>query len=204
MTDSKIEKVASPETSGEEATSEDQKQTRAKNTDTEGLTPALQEQLSAIEQMLIASVEGISLSKIHGVTDELLNDIYAYAYDFYNKGKLDEAESFFKFLCIYNFFNADYLTGLAAVKQLKKEYKQAVDLYAIAFYNNPENFLPLFYSGQCQLMLLDCEGARESFNYIMASDADLSLKEKSKVFISCIDDIEKLSETNPTTKEADV
>lgn len=201
MTDiSGVEKVTSTEVPVGGATAEEQEQ----GDNTEGLSAAQRERLSVIEQMLMASVKGISLSEIHGVTDDLLNDIYAYAYDFYNKGKLDEAESFFKFLCIYNFFNADYLTGLAAVKQLKKEYKQAIDLYAIAFYNNPEKIIPVFYSGQCQLMLLDCEGARESFNYIMASDADLSLKEKSEVFLSCIDDIEKLAETTPTTEETDV
>ncbi|WP_306453916.1 MULTISPECIES: tetratricopeptide repeat protein, partial [unclassified Burkholderia] len=42
-----------------------------------------------------------------------MDGIYAYAYRFYQRGRLDEAEVFFRFLYIYDFYNVDYATGLA-------------------------------------------------------------------------------------------
>lgn len=33
----------------------------------------------------------------------MMDGLYAHAYEFYNQGRLDEAETFFRFLCIYDF-----------------------------------------------------------------------------------------------------
>ncbi len=60
---------------------------------------------------------GATLAELHGITPDTLEGVYAYAYNFYEKGRLDEAELFFKFLCIYDFQNYNYLKGYAAVCQ---------------------------------------------------------------------------------------
>ena len=52
---------------------------------------------------------GATLAELHGITPDTLEGVYAYAYNFYEKGRLDEAELFFKFLCIYDFQNYNYL-----------------------------------------------------------------------------------------------
>ena len=56
---------------------------------------------------------GATLAELHGITPDTLEGVYAYAYNFYEKGRLDEAELFFKFLCIYDFQNYNYLKGYA-------------------------------------------------------------------------------------------
>ncbi|WP_279613177.1 tetratricopeptide repeat protein [Burkholderia sp. BCC1630] len=49
-----------------------------------------------------------------------MDGIYAYAYRFYQRGRLDEAEVFFRFLYIYDFYNVDYATGLAHSTIMRK------------------------------------------------------------------------------------
>ena len=83
---------------------------------------------------------GATLQSLYDIPNDLMEGVYAYAYDFYNKGRLDEAEKFFKFLCVYDFYNADYIMGLAAVNQLKKQYlytynKSWLIQYKIGNYN---------------------------------------------------------------------
>ena len=43
-----------------------------------------------------------------GITPDTLEGVYAYADNFYEKGRLDDAELFSKFLCIYDFQNYNY------------------------------------------------------------------------------------------------
>ena len=61
-----------------------------------------------------------------------MEGIYSFAYDFLSERKLDEAEAIFKFLCLYDFYNVDYIMGLAAVNQLKSNIKQLSIFYAFS------------------------------------------------------------------------
>ena len=61
---------------------------------------------SDIELIIDAVNKGVTLREIHGISEEQMQGLYGLAYDFYNKGKLEEAEKFFRFLCIYDFYNA--------------------------------------------------------------------------------------------------
>ncbi|MGL4907467.1 MAG: type III secretion system translocator chaperone SicA, partial [Plesiomonas sp.] len=97
-----------------------------------------------VAEMIWAAVnEGATLKDVHGIPEEMMEGLYAHAYDFYNKGRLDEAETFFRFLCIYDFYNPDYIMGLAAVYQLKKQYQKAADLYAVAFALGKNDYRPV-------------------------------------------------------------
>lgn len=40
---------------------------------------------------------GATLAELHGITPDTLEGVYAYAYNFYEKGRLDEAELFLNF-----------------------------------------------------------------------------------------------------------
>ncbi|EFZ7749541.1 type III secretion system translocator chaperone IpgC, partial [Shigella sonnei] len=96
---------------------------------------------------------GATLKDINAIPDDMMDDIYSYAYDFYNKGRIEEAEVFFRFLCIYDFYNVDYIMGLAAIYQIKEQFQQAADLYAVAFALGKNDYTPVFHTGQCQLRL---------------------------------------------------
>lgn len=129
---------------------------------------------------------GATLKDLHEIPDHLMEGIYAYAYDFYNKGRLDEAETFFRFLCIYDFYNQDYIMGLAAVCQLKKLYQKAIDLYAVAFALGKNDYRPMFFTGQCYLFLHRVGKAKKCFELVCAHSQDKTFSKKAQAYLDTI------------------
>ncbi len=137
--------------------------------------------------VLTATLEhGATLKEIHGIPDNTMENIYAHAYQYYKEGRLDEAESFFNFLCMYDLKNPDYFIGLGAVNQLKKNYTKACDFYALAYVMADNNFNPVFYSGQCQLLMGNFVKALQSFEIICKRCPDEALVKKAKVYMETI------------------
>ncbi|SUG04163.1 Type III secretion chaperone protein for YopD(SycD) [Salmonella enterica subsp. enterica serovar Pullorum] len=58
------------------------------------------------EMIWDAVSEGATLKDVHGIPQDMMDGLYAHAYEFYNQGRLDEAETFFRFLCIYDFLQS--------------------------------------------------------------------------------------------------
>nr|WP_286146082.1 tetratricopeptide repeat protein [Shigella sp. FC1967] len=107
-----------------------------------------EKELDQLASYIVSIVQnGTSLKDEGAIPEGFMEGIYSFAYDFYQKGKLDEAEAIFKFLCLYDFYNVDYIMGLAAVKQLKKQYQAAIDLYALAYLNAKNDYRPVFLCG---------------------------------------------------------
>lgn len=120
------------------------------------------------------------------IPEDLLKGLYAHAYDFYNKGKLNDAEKFFRFLAVYDFTNPDYIIGLAAVYQLKKEYQKACDLYAVAFALEKSDLRPVFFTGQCELSMGRAEKARKCFELVNEQSNNDSLKNKAQTYLNIL------------------
>ncbi|HDL6964069.1 TPA: tetratricopeptide repeat protein [Yersinia enterocolitica] len=136
------------------------------------------------EQIQSALSAGASMAEIQGISKYTLEGVYAYAYDFYEKGRLDDAELFFKFLCIYDFQNADYLKGYAAVCHLKKQYQRAYDLYGLSFtVNHKFDYSPIYLMGQCQLCLKNIEMAKSCFESVVLYSKDDDLISKASTYL---------------------
>ncbi|QJU42315.1 SycD/LcrH family type III secretion system chaperone [Serratia marcescens] len=143
----------------------------------------------AVEDMLTAVLnEGVMLKDIHGISDEMMEQMYAHGHHFYENGRLDEAESFFTALCMYDLSNANYFVGLGAVNQLKKNYQKACDLYSLAYVMGKENVNLIFYSGQCQLLMGNFIKALQCFDLVCQRTDDALLISKSKAYAKCIKD----------------
>lgn len=52
-------------------------------------------------QLKHALSKGENLALLHGLTPDILDRIYAYAFDYHEKGNITDAEIYYKFLCIY-------------------------------------------------------------------------------------------------------
>lgn len=140
-----------------------------------------------LSRLLIDTVnQGTSLKDIHRVSDEMMDNLYAHAYQFYQQGRLDDAERFFSFLSMYDLNNADYFIGLGAVNQLKKKYQKACDFYSLAYVIADNNFYPVFYSGQCHLLLGQAVKAMQCFELIVKRCEDSKLVEQSRLFLETI------------------
>jgi type III secretion system low calcium response chaperone LcrH/SycD len=129
---------------------------------------------------------GSSAQAVPVIPTRVMNGIHAYAFEFYQQGRLDEAEAFFRFLCLYDFYNADYAMGLAAVFQLKGRHRQAIDLYGVAMRLGFSDPSPVFHAGQCFLKLGEIEDARECFAYVLSEAVDVQLKERAGAYLSSI------------------
>lgn len=142
---------------------------------------------------------GASLKEVMAVSAETMESMYAYAYRFYHQGKLDEAEKFFEFLCMYDLHNADYFLGLGAVYQLKKNYKKASDFYALSFALATNDYRAVFYTGQCQVVLENIPRAIKCFELVKEKSKCESIIMRSKVYL---DRLEKLLNEEPEEKRA--
>lgn len=95
-----------------------------------------------------------NLALLHGLTPDILDRIYAYAFDYHEKGNITDAEIYYKFLCIYAFENHEYLKDFASVCQPKKKYQQAYDLYKLSYNYSPyDDYSVIYRMGQCQIGL---------------------------------------------------
>lgn len=152
-----------------------------------------EEQLA--EDVMQAVLNGSALKDLQGVSTEQMDGLYAFAYEFYEQGRLDDAQRFFHFLCIYDFYNPQYWMGLAAVHQLKQNFQKAVDLYAVAFAQGKNDYRPMLYTGQCHLALGRAGKARLCFEYVLESVQEPALREQASAYLSVLSDIEtELSE----------
>ena len=137
-------------------------------------------------QLLEYVHKGINLKDIEGVSDEKMDEMYACAYHFYQERKLDEAESLFKLLCMYDLSNANYVIGLGAVHQFRKNYQKACDFYALAYVMADDNFLPMMYGGQCQLLMGNPGRALQCFDTVVKKSSDKNLVAKAQLYMKAI------------------
>lgn len=133
-----------------------------------------------------ALMDGATYKDIHGIPQSTMDGIYSYAYEFYQQGKLKEAETFFRFLSIYDFYNTDYVMGLAAVYQLMKRYDKATELYALAFVLAKNDYRPLFHAGQCNLMMKKSSAALHCFESVLESSEDIDLQKRSQAYLTVL------------------
>ncbi|SDV46289.1 SycD/LcrH family type III secretion system chaperone [Chitinasiproducens palmae] len=119
---------------------------------------------------LIASLGGDAARRaMSGLSDETMEELYAFAYRFYQERKLSEAETFFRFLLMYDFANPDYPFGLAAVYQARQEYAKAVEFYGIAFAQSRDDYRAMLHAGQCYLSMGRVGRARRCFESVVAA-----------------------------------
>lgn len=137
--------------------------------------------------------EGATVADLKGVSRDTLEGVYAIAHRYYENGQLDEAEAFFRFLCLYDFYNADYALGMGAVLHLKREYEKAIGMYAVAQALNLSDDRPMFHVGQCHLALGRLGKARDCFEAVAGRAAGNDLGTRSQAYLVL------LEETPPPT-----
>lgn len=150
--------------------------------------------------ILDAITSGLPFKDIYGISSESMEAIYAQAYEFYEDGRIEEAQTFFRFLCIYDFYNVDYAIGLGACFQLQKDYAKAIDVYASAYIIGDNDLRPVFYAGQCQLLLKELEKAKYCFELVIEESHNEKLKMLATSFLKAM---EQNNETPEIDKDKD-
>lgn len=118
---------------------------------------------------------------------EDFTDVYSLACDYYDKGLIEQAENIFRSLCLYDFSNVDYLLGLAAVKQVQKQYQKAINIYCLAINLDETNPSVYLYIGQCYLYSGDKEAAISSFRHCLSLACNDSEREQAMSYIAILE-----------------
>lgn len=90
-----------------------------------------------------------------GLSDAIIEGIYAQAYRLYNTGKYSEAIHLFRMLVMLNTTESKYILGLAACFHMLKEYQNAVQTYAMCAMLDPESPIPHYHASDCYIEMKD-------------------------------------------------
>ncbi|MGS0743219.1 type III secretion system translocator chaperone SicA [Glaciimonas sp. GG7] len=127
-----------------------------------------------------------TLKCLHEISNAMMDSLYIHKYDIYDNERLDEAEKFFHFLCIYDFYNTQYIMGLAGVYRLKKQFKKAIELYVLAFALDDSDYRSVFYTGQCHMFMNKTNKAKECFELVYTRSQDMILRKKAQFFLAAL------------------
>ena len=142
---------------------------------------------SLVEQIFTYLENGTFSDIFRQDKDHDFSNVYSLACDYYDKGLIEQAEKIFRSLCLYDFNNINYLLGLAAVKQVQKQYQKAINLYSLAISLNEDDASCYFYIGQCYLFSGAKELAVSSFRQCLSMACDENEREKSLNYISMLE-----------------
>ncbi|EBJ5114585.1 CesD/SycD/LcrH family type III secretion system chaperone [Salmonella enterica] len=140
------------------------------------------------DDLITAIQGGATLKDLNGISDEIMHELHNMAYAFYQDEKLDEAIALYRFLYIYDFYNAEYAMGIGAILQLQKKYDKAIDFYALAYALSEQDYRPMFYAGECNLMLGKLIQSKECFEIVEGESDDEFLIDKAKIYLNVINE----------------
>ncbi|WP_273908438.1 tetratricopeptide repeat protein [Enterobacter bugandensis] len=138
-------------------------------------------------QIMQKIIEVMALQKLQDVDQKTRGSLYLCAWNLYQQQKLDESETLFRFLCLLDSGHKDHLTGLAAVYQLKKKYRRAIDLYRAAHQLAPDELRPVLQAGYCYLLMKKNAKARACFEEVCATSKDPQLKLAAQNYLDVLD-----------------
>lgn len=114
------------------------------------------EQTKRLEQFASKMVgPGVSPKDTMGLSDQMVEGIYAQAYRMYNSGKYKEASQLFRLLIMLNGAEPKYSLGLAACFHMVKEYETAAEAYTTCGMIDPNNPIPHYHASDCYLQMGD-------------------------------------------------
>lgn len=97
---------------------------------------------------------------ILGLTDPVVEGIYAQAYRLYNTGRYKDSIQLFRLLVSLAPTEEKFILGLGACFHLLKEYSDAVDTYTLCAALNPHNPIPLYHISDCLVQMNDPVSAK--------------------------------------------
>ncbi|MBC6497309.1 MAG: SycD/LcrH family type III secretion system chaperone [Alphaproteobacteria bacterium GM7ARS4] len=126
------------------------------------------EQIAESRKIAEDIVRGATLATMRGIDQKSLDALYALAYNDYNAGQYKQAETLFRFLCLYDHLDKRFWKGLAASLQNQGKYAEAAAVYghqAILDVDDPE---PPFQASFCFLADKRYGEARKALEAVVA------------------------------------
>ena len=148
-------------------------------------------QLAELDKRIL---DGEPLYKIVQMSEDLLEERYQMALDMYKNGKLENAETIFRWLCLFNGSSSSNWMGLGACLHGQERWEEARTAYAMALACSEEGDpKPLYYLGICNYMLNDKKAATIAFEEAVAQAGLSAADDRELVKRACamLEQIEK-------------
>ncbi|MCC5832829.1 MAG: SycD/LcrH family type III secretion system chaperone [Chlamydiales bacterium] len=94
-----------------------------------------------------------TLQRAFGITDYEMEKLYEEAYELYEANAYQEALNLFRWLLLFNSYEAKYWMGFAAALQLLERYEKALHAYAVASLLDSKSPYPHFHAYECYILL---------------------------------------------------
>lgn len=135
----------------------------------EKLLKASQEKLKEVASTAMKMMNGVTtVADVRGIGRAELEAAYSVGSGFYRTGRYEDAEKIFYFLCIMEHTCPKYWTALGAVRQVRKEFKEAITAYAAAAMFDLHLPKPHFYAAECALAMGDFDSAESGCRTLLA------------------------------------
>ena len=147
----------------------------------------IEQVVQAMAEMLAA---GATLGDLRGLDETHYETIYAAGYAQYNAGRYDQAEKVFQFLTINNPYDRRFAIALGSVKQVKGDYREAIDYYAMASVMDMMDPVPLFHSAECLAALGQVDDAIEALGFVIRnanSPENAQYKKRAEAMIGILE-----------------
>lgn len=116
--------------------------------------------------------EGKTFQEILGYTDQVMNNFYKAAYNYFQKQQYTRASEAFTFLTTLNPTVFNYWLGLGMAEQMCEEYHSALLAYAMAAMVDVTNPIVHYHTASCHRSLLDDASAINSLDLCILSAGD--------------------------------
>jgi type III secretion system low calcium response chaperone LcrH/SycD len=110
--------------------------------------------------IMTAVLEGARPADAAGVSQKQLEALYALGHSLYMAGSYHDAATIFQGLCLYDYGDCRFWTGLGASLQGEGQYEKAIDVYSMAAMTTGlADPGPIYYAAQCYMKLNRVEEA---------------------------------------------
>ena len=110
-----------------------------------------EELIGRINDVIEGFAAGKTVAEMRGLGPDDVEAIYSMGYTYYQVGKLDEAENAFRFACLLDHLDGKYWLALGAVLQTKRQYAEAVKVYANMLVTDMKEPRAYYRIAECKL-----------------------------------------------------
>jgi len=134
--------------------------------------------------------KGKLLKDAMGLSDEMLEGIYTFAYRLYTLGKYDESLQMFRLLIMLNPMESKYTLGLAACFHMQKDYRSAASSYSLCSMIDPGDPMPYYHASDCYMNMdkpeLAVDALRKCIERCGEGETHQQVKNRAEVTLSNI------------------
>jgi len=129
---------------------------------------AAEESLEDLPSLLLELFkQGATLGMIQGFSQDDLEKMYAVGHGLYTQGRFREAMRIFGFLAMRDHLDMRFARALAACLQMLKQYKQATEMYLLAYAMDMSDPSPNLHVCECLIAQGQGAAAREGLELLL-------------------------------------